>query len=333
MSPRLRYDHADHAPSVAPGFQSLLPTPKSVRVRGLTKLHSRSTGFVVAAMEPSFFIYKEPRPGSLQDRAHGTRALHEDGFKVGPAPRCPACDLFIGLLRWLPPYRVELEAWGKAFGDLMTIGDALLVSEHFKEVYEAASLTGLLGFEMVEVFKVRRHRKLIGEPPQYFVAEVVRSETAVDVVASEKEWDGGEAECPVCFHRKGGIYLRQKRVVIKSGTWTGHDIFHGRGGARFVASERMKETCDANGIKNAVWIPAAEYEVDYYPSKAKQVRRYLKDWEDRTLESAARQDAYRTLVFCVDKTRDRIPKGRFDPDEDADRSVIAAARALAAGDQ
>jgi hypothetical protein len=215
---------------------------------------------------------------------------------------------------------------------MMHTGDELLVSERFKETYTRAGLTGLLSFEPVLVIKVKRHRKFIGDPPRYFVADVVRSETTVDVEASEKEWDGGEEACPVCFHRKGGTFVRQKRVVIKSETWTGHDIFHARGGARFVASKRMKEICEANGITNAVWIPASEYEVDFYPSETKLIRRYLKVWEDKSEESAARQDAYRTWVFAVDKNWDRIPKGRFDPDEDADPSVIAAAKALASAD-
>lgn len=280
-------------------------------------------------MDPSFFILEEPKPGSPQDKAHGTRALAEAGFNVGPAPVCPACSRFIGLLRWLPPFRVELETWGREFGDVMHIGDNLLVSERFKEVYTDAGLTGLLGFEAVTVIKVNRHRKTVDEPPQYFVAEVVRSESTVDVDASGMEWNGGEEPCPVCFHRNGGTFLRQKRVVIKPETWSGHDLFHARGGASFVASTRTKEICEANGIKNAVWIPACEYEIDFYPSEAKLLRRYLKIWEDENEDSAARQDAYRILVFAVDKIRDRIPKGRFDPVEDVDSGVIAAARELA----
>lgn len=280
-------------------------------------------------MEPCFFILEEPKAGSSQDKAHGTRALKEEGFNVGSAPRCPVCGEVIGLLRWLPPFRVELETWGKEFGDVMQTGDELVVSERFKEIYTKGNLTGLLGFEPVEVIKVKRHRKLVREPPRYYMAEVVRSETTVDVAASGKEWDGGEEECPVCFHRRNGTFLRQKRVVIKSGTWTGHDIFHARGGARFVASNRMKDICEANGIKNVVWIPAGEYEVDVYPSEVKLIQRYLKVWEDENEESVARQDAYRTLVFAVDKNWDRIPKGRFDPDEDIDPGIIARARAIA----
>jgi hypothetical protein len=113
-----------------------------VRESQVRPQHISSTRFILAAIEPSFFILEEPRPGSPQDIAHGTRALKEEGFKVGPAPRCPACGGFIGLLRWLPPFRVELETWGKEFGDVIHIGDELLVSERFvvgprEDPYEA----------------------------------------------------------------------------------------------------------------------------------------------------------------------------------------------------
>ena len=289
------------------------------------RLHSHSY------MEPNFFILEEPEPGSPQDKAHGTRALKVEGFSVGPAPVCPACGRFVGLLRWLPPFRVELETWGKEFGDVMLTGDELLVSERFKETYTKDGLSGLLRFEPVEVVKVKRHRKFVGAPPRYFKAEVVRSDTMVDQLASGAEWDSDQEECAVCLLRKG-TFLRRKRVVIKPETWTGHDIFHARGGVNFVASERMKEICEAHGIKNAVWIPANDHEVDVYPTEAKLIRGYLKVFEDKNEQSAARQEAYRTLVFAVDKNWDRIPKGRFDPDKDADPAVIAAAKALAAVD-
>src|SRR4051794_24598198 len=126
-------------------------------------------------MESSFFILEEPRPGSPKDKAHGTRAMQEAGAKFGPAPCCPTCGRFVGLLTWLPPFRAELETWGKEFGDVMRIGDDLLVSEHFTEIYTKGSLTGLLAFAPVEIIKVRRHRKLRGEPPRYFRATIVRS--------------------------------------------------------------------------------------------------------------------------------------------------------------
>jgi hypothetical protein len=280
-------------------------------------------------MEPHFYILEQPRFGSSQDRAHGTEALHEEGFKTGPAPRCSGCERYVGLLKWLPPFRVELETWGREFGDVMRFSEELLVSERFKEIYTGTGLKGLLDFEPVEVVSIKKHRKLIGEPPRYFKAEVIRSETTVDRLASGAEWEGTNTICPVCLLGTG-TFLRQKRVVIEPGTWTGHDIFHARGGTNFVASERMRGICETNQIKNARWIPADEFEVDFYPSIAKQVRRYLRDWEDQDQDSAARQDAYRTLVFYVDRTRERIPKGPFNPDHDIDPSVIAAAKSLAA---
>jgi hypothetical protein len=248
---------------------------------------------------------------------------------MAPGPRCSACGRIVGMRRWLPPYRVELETWGLEFGDVMTAGDELVVSERFKDTYCAHLLAGLANFEPVEVVHVRRHRKKIGALPKYYKAEVVRSETTVDQVASGYEWDGAGAACPACLHREG-TFLRHKRVVIKAETWTWHDIFHARGGVNFVASGRMKEACESSSIRNISWVPSHEFELDFYPSEAKLVLRYLRTWEDRTEDSTARQDAYRVLVFAIDKSRRRMPQGHFDPDKDIDPALIEAARIFAA---
>jgi hypothetical protein len=52
----------------------------------------------------------------------------------------------LGSIRWLPPYRVEIETWGEAFGDVV-FGRAndLLVSERFAFLWEEARLVGIDG--------------------------------------------------------------------------------------------------------------------------------------------------------------------------------------------
>src|SRR4051794_20153926 len=71
---------------------------------------------------------------------------YEEGYNQGDAERCPACGAFISALKWLPPYRVELDLYGKRFGDLAFGfgGDDLLVSQKFRQVYYEYSLAGLI---------------------------------------------------------------------------------------------------------------------------------------------------------------------------------------------
>jgi hypothetical protein len=42
----------------------------------------------------------------------------EEGVTLAEAPRCPTCGRFVGMLKWQPPYRVEMDTWGDHFGDL-----------------------------------------------------------------------------------------------------------------------------------------------------------------------------------------------------------------------
>jgi hypothetical protein len=99
----------------------------------------------------------------LRDGMHGPNDTKFD--KVEPAnradaPRCPQCGGPIGMLTWLPPYRVELELYGKELGDFVEgPGYDFLISERFAEAFRAEGLTGLLGFHHAEVVRVRKMRR------------------------------------------------------------------------------------------------------------------------------------------------------------------------------
>src|ERR1700687_2752545 len=196
-----------------------------------------------------FFVLKEPWAGTAEHERAMTVAIREEGFHVGEAPQCPRCGRFGGPLPWLPPYRIEMEAWGREFGDLIdTSGPELLLSERFCQIYERNDLVGLSGFEPVEIVRITRHRKLRGDPPRYFKANVASSQTTLDQAASGYERSEGGAICPVCLFPKGAIIKRWKKVVIRPETWQGEDIFIPRGGGGLITSNHFKEVCEANDI-------------------------------------------------------------------------------------
>jgi hypothetical protein len=212
-----------------------------------------------------FYLLNQTPTG--RNAAASIDALTADGTKYGDAPRCEACGDFLGMRPWLPPYRVELETWGSEFGDLaFPTADDILVSLRFKQLWEREGLVGLSGFEPVEVVKVRRHRKFRGDPPPYFKAAVVLSRAVVDNVASAVELEE-QPMCPVC--QLGSGIKRWKAIIIKPETWNGEDIFQLRWVGGFYVTNRFKEFCEANDIKNAVLIPAEEYGHDFYPWEKK----------------------------------------------------------------
>jgi hypothetical protein len=214
-------------------------------------------------------------PRGLQEAAR-TDVIAADGTKHGDAPRCDACGKYIGMRCWLPPYRVELDTWGRKFGDLafQNVGADLLVSARFKRLYEEHELTGLISFEPVEIVNVNRHRNLSGEPPSYFKAGVYRSQTLIDQTAAGLEWETPPS-CEVCG--LGTTIKRWKGIAIRPETWTGEDIFLVRKmpGEDVITSPRFKAFCEVNEITNAVFIPAEEYGHDFYPGEKEPGVRHL----------------------------------------------------------
>jgi hypothetical protein len=187
------------------------------------------------------------------------------GSKRGHAPRCEACGQWTGMRQWLPPYRVELEAWGNQFADVMSNGTDLIVSEAFKKAWEESALIGLSGFDEVEVVKIKRHRKMGDPQPAYFRANVARSQTAIDLLGSEFEWESGPI-CPVCL--TGHNVQGWKRVIVDQRTWAGDDVFIARGlPSDFVVTEGFKEFCDYNNPRNVVLVPSETYGRDFYGLK------------------------------------------------------------------
>jgi hypothetical protein len=190
-----------------------------------------------------------------------TEAFQGAGSVCGEAPLCPTCGDGVGALSWLPPFRVELAAVGTEFGDVAIAGgNNLLVSERFREIYFRNKLRGLSGFEPVEIVRVKRKKKTVGEPPQYLRVAVPYTRTAIDLDASECEWD----EPPTCSDCLYGAIRSWRRTIVDESTWTGEDIFIARGSADFIVTQRFKDVCDANHVSNAVFVPAEESGHDFY---------------------------------------------------------------------
>ena len=209
----------------------------------------------------SFYILNNPLDNPALTDFEEAEPVHR-----GDAPHCPKCGKTIGLLEWLPPYRAKLVFWGKEAGDMAFAGGSqFLVSEHFVRFYEEFGLSGLTGFDPVEIVKVvRKKRTAPKETPRYYCAAVTRSQAVVDHKASglmlQRPWT-----CDYC--RLGGI-KRMTRLVMIPNTWPGEDIFIARGlPGRIIASERFKNFCEKAGIKNGELIAAEEFHFDHYPNE------------------------------------------------------------------
>ncbi len=177
----------------------------------------------------------------------------------GEAPDCPRCGGAIGMLPWLPPYRVELVLHGEELGDfLKPSGHDLLVSERFARAFQEEGLTGLEGFHPVEVVRVRRKRRgpKPAHVPHYLVVRTRSSRTAVDLARSRIVYANNPPTCEDCREAtKNAIY----GYTLEADTWRGEDIFRPRGlHGRVTVSERFARFVERHGFTNMVLTPTEQ---------------------------------------------------------------------------
>jgi len=210
------------------------------------------------------FYVLEPDGGLL----FGTKwayADQVDPVRRGDGDRCPVCGGPVGGLKWLPPHRIKLSSanpdkWGDF---LWGAGFLLMVSDHFKTIYEAEGLTGITAFHPpAEIVRVGRKKTEDLPPslPEYHLIEIVWNGANQDDTASELV-RGKPVNCSYC--RVGGNPRSQQRIAIDQGSWTGVDIFTPRGApVRTVVSERFKQVAEAHKLRNTWLIPSNRYGYD-----------------------------------------------------------------------
>ncbi|MCY1081171.1 hypothetical protein [Archangium lansingense] len=219
-----------------------------------------------------FFVLQK---GSLWSR------FDVDAGKVEPVNReegadCPKCGEPIGMMRWLPPYRVELVLHGEESGDyLETSGDDLLVSERFAKAFREDALMGLEGFHPVEVVRVRRKRRgpKPTDIPRYLAVSACFGRAAVDVTRSRIRYN----KPPTCDECRSEGVDSIHGFTLEPGSWQGEDIFRPRGlFGDVVVSERFARFVERHGFTNMrltpteefVWDPLARGPPDPKPTSA-----------------------------------------------------------------
>ncbi len=208
-----------------------------------------------SSTSPRFFVLEE---GELWSR------YDVDVEKSEPVNRekgadCPRCGGPIGMMKWLPPYRVELVLHGEELGDFIkTPGDDLLVSKRFAQAFQTEGLTGLEGFHPVEVARFRRKKRgpKTSHLPQYLVVSACFGRAAVDLAHSRIRYADAIPTCEECRNAtKNAIH----GFTLEPGTWQGEDIFRPRGlHGRLVVSDRFARFVAHHGFTNMTLTPTEE---------------------------------------------------------------------------
>jgi hypothetical protein len=203
---------------------------------------------------PRFFVLEK---GALWSR-YDVEAEKAEPVNRAEGADCPRCGDPIGMMRWLPPYGVELVLHGEELGDFIEApGDDLLVSERFARAFREESLTGLEGFHPVEVVRVRRKRRgpKPSHVPRYLAVTACFGRAAVDLAHSRIRY----CQPPTCEECRSEGVDSIHGFTLEPGTWQGEDIFRPRGlTGRLVVSERFARFVERHGFTNMTLVPTGE---------------------------------------------------------------------------
>lgn len=218
--------------------------------------------------EPGYKKFQNPDYPDMEEQSSDGSPEHWE-----EPTRCPVCGSWFTGRRRVPPYETELTLYTPTFADVVFYSN-FLVSEKFKESFEASGLTGLTFAGPVSVVKIKKanriRQKILPEPPVYYLAYVAENRATVDHRRSETVfYEGDEPKCPYCL----GCRVRVlPRLVIVEESWDGTDIFTPKGGLgeTYITSERFARWFKANGFTGAELIPAEEYSEDWRPEAVNQ---------------------------------------------------------------
>ena len=197
-----------------------------------------------------------------------TSFVHAEHSNFGSeAPKCAECGRFTGMLPWLPPYRVELEAWGPEYGDYVRgLLPSFLISECLQSLIEENGVSEITSIDPVEVVSVQKHRRVKGVIPQYYLATACHDGAMIDEAQSGFK-RAGHPICPAC--RGGDVVFRYRRLIVQDKTWNGSDIFVSGDASAILVTDRIKCLSESAGLKFLVFVPA-ESELaglDWYPQR------------------------------------------------------------------
>ncbi len=166
------------------------------------------------------------------------------------------------MLTWRPPHRVKLQLHGEEPGDLVQflgVGPYIIISERFADAFRKEGLTGLRGFDPVEVVKVRRQRrgpKTALTLPRYLAVTVPFGSALVDETRSQI-LRPGPFTCDYCRAVGTDGY---NGFTLEPGSWNGDDVFEPRGlPGVFVVSERFANLVSKHALTNIVLTPTERH--------------------------------------------------------------------------
>jgi hypothetical protein len=179
---------------------------------------------------------------------------------------CAKCGKYQAGSRWGVPYIIDIEYLTRDAGDICFGPGEIFISERFRDCWNRFGLVGLIGFDQVDVRKVKRHIKnQPGVVPQYFHVDVAQSNVVFDRDGSGVVSMSNDVVCPVC--NMGGPIAAFRRINLKleGNQASAPDMFVAKGlPGRIIISSRFLKAASEAALKNVVVVPIEKAMVDHF---------------------------------------------------------------------
>jgi hypothetical protein len=176
-----------------------------------------------------------PSIGPRSRLAMTTYSTMKDARYGEHPPGCPRCGNAVGLLPWLPPYRVILDQFGDEYEDIVlgAGGSDFLVSERLLSWWAGQEFSGLDNCTPTDVVRVRC-KKPHSSTPQYYSVSIEHDQSQFDSRKS-KVIRSRRSTCTLC---EGYDLDSIGPIVFIEESLTGKDMFRCINGYIIALSKR-----------------------------------------------------------------------------------------------
>jgi hypothetical protein len=181
-------------------------------------------------------------------------AICEDlpGINLGEGDDCDLCGSPITPMKWLPPYEVRVTK--KRLGDFI-FGDVnpFLVSQKFKDLYEAGGFKGIERFSPVQLYFRRKPLDAA-----YYFPHIPFNYNNIDLDRCGITYNPAGV-CARCQHGGDKDLSGMKGIFWQDEAGIKEDVLENHSAGQYSFSQRLKDTMEDTGITNTVFVPAAEF--------------------------------------------------------------------------
>jgi hypothetical protein len=171
---------------------------------------------------------------------------------LGNGDDCEVCGSPITQMKWLAPYEVRVTQ--KHLGDFIFGSvNPFLVSQKFKDIYDAGDFKGIESFSRVQLYFRRQPLEAA-----FYFPHIPYNYNNINLDRCGIKYDPAGI-CPRCQHGGNKDLSEMTGVYWEDESGIKEDVFENHSAGRYSFSQRLKDAMEEAGITNTFFVPASEF--------------------------------------------------------------------------